>query len=91
MHVQKLSEDVSKLAAEISRKAASVPRPVRTAVLRHIAELGQPPDWETDAERLTWWAAMLLGVKDAEKVQVCPLLHMLHTAFAWFAHLSVLA
>jgi hypothetical protein len=65
--MQKLSENVCKLTSDITRKAESAPRPVRTAVLRHVAELGPPP--ESDPERLTWWAAMLLGVKDADKLQ----------------------
>ena len=68
-HAQLLKANADRIIADITGKAESAPRPVRAAVLAHVAELGPAPEPAADPERLTWWAALMLGVREAEKLK----------------------
>lgn len=67
--VQRLRDSCANVLSAVTQQAEAANRPLRSAVLRHLAELGAPPDPAADAEALTWWAARLLCVQTHEKLQ----------------------
>jgi hypothetical protein len=81
--VQRLRESSEHVLCAITQQAEAADRPLREAVLAHLAELGPPPDPATDAEGLTWWVARLLCTQAGEKLQVRErqLAHVSHVLF----------
>jgi hypothetical protein len=67
--VQKLKDTVDKVLKDVTAQAELAARPLRSELLAHLADLGTPPDPETDTEALTWWAARLLCIQAREKLE----------------------
>ena len=67
---QNLKERSDGVLEALTQQASVAPRPLRNAVLAHLADVGTMPDARAEPEALTWWAARLLCVQGREKLEM---------------------
>lgn len=70
--MQKLDDKLTELTAEIQQSLEGAPPSFRTSVLAFVGDIGEKPDWRTQPELFSFWAAQCLSLSARDKMVVCP-------------------
>jgi hypothetical protein len=75
--MQTLQSKMSQLVAEVQQALGHASSRFQASVAAFLSNLGDPPDWRTNSEAYTFWAAQWLGLSSPDKLIVrSPFIHL---------------